>query len=224
MLKTHLYSFSSFFLALAILSSYSCNKEYKTIILHFNTTDVKTGLPISGAYASFTFYTTDSHGGLFQSFASATSDSNGSFVQSYGSNGEQIEVLTISKPGYFGVFSTIDLKILPNKNDYNVKMIPSDGKLNLKLSNETGQHDSLYIRMYHTLYHPNYHTPYQGSFHYPEILKKGESVIQESKSSTEEKIYIYWDFHDISSSVKNATYIDSFYINKNDSIKYEIKY
>jgi hypothetical protein len=103
-------------------------------------------------------------------------------------------------------------------------MCPSDGKLNLKITNETGLHDSIFMLTRNALWNPNFHGEYLIFTSYPTILKKGEAKIVNLNVPTEESVYIYWDLLNIDKAPKNAMQVDSFYLQKGDSVSFEIKY
>jgi hypothetical protein len=121
--------------------------------------------------------------------------------------------------------SQINFDLFHNQNGGSVQMVPIDGKLYLKIINTTGQHDKLYAVWYEGIYHTEaYHQGYFYATKYPLVLNPGDSILEDLAIPTEERDYVYWDFHDISTAFRSATHVDSFYVGKGDTVRYMLKY
>ncbi len=205
----------SYFFFLGLLLVAACDKG---VCIEGTVTDIKTGQPISGVQLRLNYHYFD-HGSRIPKDETVFTNDSGEFSYSADEkHSEDIGVWEVRKAGYAGVFESE--REQGDCEDVHIKMVPYDGLLKLKIVNETGTHNSIYIDVSgkctatygdaeHNLVKP-----------YPLELLPGESHTQTFGGCIGNTSVIRWKFS------KNDAWIDvaSVMMDNTDTTYFQIAY
>ena len=204
-----------YFPFLALLFVAACDKG---VCIEGTVTDVKTGQPINGVQLRLNYYYFD-HGSRIPKDETVFANDSGEFSYlSDKKHSEDIGVSEVIKAGYAGVFELERGK--GDCEDVHIKMVPYNALLKLKIVNETGTYNSVYIDVSskctatygdaeHNLVKP-----------YPLELSPGQSHTQTFGGCIGDSSVIRWKFS------KNDVWlaVASVMINNTDTTSFHIAY
>lgn len=215
--------FTFFLITTAIFILPHCHKkeEVPPTIIYGNITDIKSGIPIYKAYVYCYGSTGPVNQQAFKDF-SAYSDMEGNYSISIPSD-FTFTFESVQKQGYLNNLFPIEGQnvTLSDSNLVNVQLVPTDGLLRLQISNTSGQHDSLYVKIASPTAILEGLGPQKLS-EFPLMLQSGETYIEAISLPSNENIDVYWDI--ISFSSLNSTFNASVFISFNDTTSYLIEY
>lgn len=133
---------SFYLLLLFLLFTAACDKAS---CIQGTVTDLKTGQPISDAQVKLHYQYSET-GSLKNQEATVSTDASGQFSYSADrKHSERIGVWEVAKAGYSGAFDAEREE--GDCDDIQIKLVPYDGLFKLKIVNETGTYNSVYIQV-----------------------------------------------------------------------------
>ncbi|MBK8192894.1 MAG: hypothetical protein IPK76_06720 [Lewinellaceae bacterium] len=99
-------------------------------------------------------------------------------------------------------------------NVVNIQLIPTDGFLKLILKNDTGQQDSVYIKICSPIAISE-GLGVETTSNYPQIIQDGEVYTEHFSFPSEDTITIYWKFENF--VIPNTTFHTSMYLTPGDT-------
>lgn len=199
---------SVLFLSVLLMAIYACKKdEYKTTTIRGQ---VKNGITNELLADAFIYVQASWQGkdgvNLSESFSEKT-DQQGEFNIGFSVLEEAGIFMTVHKDGYI----TEPFYYPENGDDnfFHVRMFALDGHLRLKMINETGLHDSLYVH----LVNPTIRVISNGWGYvghpqkYPLVLEKDSSWTQVFSYPSDEHTYLSWGFYKDSLPFTGAVFL-----------------
>lgn len=186
--------------------------------------DGKTMEPIKGAQLSFGYYLGNNVHYPDEEFYPYT-DEMGRFYVEVPSKYDVIILDWVFKTGY-----------LPNYNfggiashthiERDVQLIPLDGKIGLSLHNQTGQYDSIYVKISNATIQSQSPWKKDGVYHtkaYPAVLNDGQSSVENYDLPSGEYSKVFWDFKPFD-DLQKASFQDSIWVGKDSTTVHSISF
>lgn len=209
---------SVFSLLLLLLA---CGKEEAgPTVIKGRITDKKTGAPIEGVYIECIGFKGEGGNQIIEDF-SVYSDNFGDYEtmipQEY-----RISFPRVYKPGYLPKIDPNGATTIQvgNINIVNVQIIPTDGFLRLKISNDMAQHDSIYLK----IFSPTMSSEGLGvkGPNYPVVLASDAAHEEIFAFPSDEHVKIHWGFAKF--VITGAPFVDSVFLPENDTTDFTISF
>jgi hypothetical protein len=197
-----------------------CNKETSETIVNVKIIDKKSGTPVEGAVCYIEFYNKEGNN-TYTEPQSFLSDQDGKVYFSENRPYDGISFSTVTKTGY-NTHVHLGIKI-GTVNNLEIKLIPIDGILRLKIVNANGLHDSVWV----ALENPSLVSESKGLTSRtllsktPTTLLQSDSIVECFNFTSEEFTKIYWDFT-YYNDLQSAMFRDSIFLLLHDTVNYTI--
>jgi hypothetical protein len=204
-----------------LLIAFACKKEVPPTVINGKVTDKKTGEPIEGAVTDLDFTTEKTVSGSIKTehiIVTLKTDTQGQFQYTHEDDFDGL-FSQIYKTGY-APRSPVGKIRRSEVNNLEIQLIPKDAILRLKLSNDTGQFNAIYVILKNPSYGPLYGINLP---HFPVMLPVGEKYTSYLHLPSEEFSQIYWGFSYFPGSYA-APFQDSVYLTLNDTTDFVISF
>lgn len=189
------------FISPLLLSAFSillfcCRKEEPSLwtVIKGIISDRETGLPIKGVYIFYSTITGNAPNEVSTEL-SMLSDDQGKYFIIVPPN-ERFSFPNVYKEGYLPKIDPAGALSFQygDTNLVDIQLVPTDGYLKLRLKNDTGQFDSIYL-MVESQTMTLEGLGVKSTKQYPVVLKSGEVYDEIFAFPSNEPVNIYWDFH-----------------------------